>query len=136
MFKTLLSIALATTIFACPLLCRTSASVRVTAASPGGCCSCCHSHQEQSPADNAPPSNQDKGSSGCCQCICGGALLDVDGSHVAGVDVTFWAPVAIVEPLAAQAIAARLNASGGALQRSDGMNPGRALRCLFMTFLC
>src|SRR5688572_12235602 len=97
----LLSLYLAATILACPLLCRFGpCSVAADGVeSVGGCC-CCHGGGSPS-SDQQPtsPERRSSDSGGSCQCICGGAVVDDAGSNVGGVDTSWWSPVATLAPV-------------------------------------
>jgi hypothetical protein len=136
MIRRLLSIALAATVLSCPLFCRMGAACCATGATAKAGCDRCHEHDADAPADQSRrPDSQDK-SQGNCQCICGGAVIEFDASHVIALDVISWIALPIDErPVTAPASTGQGQAAG--IHRlGDDMNPGRALRCLFMSYLC
>jgi hypothetical protein len=127
MLNPLISLVLATALLACPYLCGGSlVSADVGAQSAPSCC--CHS--QQLPRDSAPAEEGPRDSTSCCQCVCGGAVLE--HAPLVQVDMSVWSAAAVeLQPSVALALASR-----PLLEPDGGMNPGRAKRCLFMTLLC
>jgi hypothetical protein len=132
MFHRALNILLAVGIFTCPLVCRGG----------GRCCGnehatlehvCC----EECGANPAHPDrdrgdNRESEPSDCCQCICGGAVVEITMLQL-DLDVCEW-----ITPVPIQALDPTIEPPFefvGALP-DDDMNPGRALRCRIMSFLC
>ncbi|HJQ78856.1 MAG TPA: hypothetical protein VJ828_02820 [Lacipirellulaceae bacterium] len=134
----LLSIYLAATILTCPLVCRFGQCSAAAGESQRiGCCSCCHGCAPQSSENH--PAAPERGSSdptGSCQCICGGAVVDDAGSVIAQLDTSWWSPVAIILPHSIDADSIEFDGFCAAPWPDIGMNPGRALCCLYSTLLC
>jgi len=124
------------TIFACPLFCSLGRCYEH--AGDKGCCSCCHdvgnsnsSDDKSCPTKPVPPESG-KG----CQCICGGAVFEDAGFHDVQLDVRWELPVAVTLPAIVGSQTTQLARNSEARLPDLGMNPGRALCCLYGTFLC
>jgi len=134
MLNHFLSLTLATVIFGCPFYCGLPAAAD---GADSSCSGCCHHREASPPADSEPaPADDSHSSQGACQCICGGAVIDHWGLPVTPTDLTGFAAAPMTVSLVVCESEARLNALHALLQPDDGMNPGRAMRCLFMTYLC
>jgi hypothetical protein len=136
MLSRLLSLTLVVAVLDCPMLCGPATTVRADDSSAAGCSGCCHHHQAPAPAeeDSAPAAPTHDGDA-VCQCICNGAVVDHAAVQPVGVDLDNWAPVAVTPSLVTTS-SGRLSLLQAVHQPDDGMNPGRALRCLYMTYLC
>jgi hypothetical protein len=134
----LLSIYLAATIFVCPLYCRFTQCEADAADGAAPVCSCCHrSHSQGTPAKiPSAPEPQPSNSGGSCQCICGGALVDIVHSHIADVDTSWWLPVAIMSPRVVHLNEMPFDRFCAVPWPDDGVNVGRSLCCLYSTLLC
>ena len=131
MVRQFMHLVVATSIFACPLICRAGGAM------PGStqqrCC--CHRHDPIEQPSRTPVSQNDS-----CQCICGGAVVEA----VVQVDLEQWrasfgsdllcAPLAISQPPFGE------HGIGGIAfsppSPPGSMNPGRALRYVLMSLLC
>jgi hypothetical protein len=131
MLNRLVSILLGVALLACPLLCgAASVDAADVDAEPAKCSCCCHSTDTPTtPGEECPEPD------GCCQCVCGGAIVE----HAAEVQIDlctgFWSPPPATSLIPAMGISKRALAIAD-LQPDNGTNPGRAKCCLFMTFLC
>ena len=134
----LLSVYLAATILACPLLCQPGqCSAADDGADSGRRCCCCHGSGSQSPEEQpTAPERRSSDSGGCCQCICGGAVVGDAGAVIAEVDTSWWSPVAILIPVRISPQSAQFDWLRAAPWPDDDMNVGRALRCRYGTLLC
>lgn len=135
MFNRILSILLASTIATCPLLCKWKVA---RGADAGSCCCCCQAHggQERGSDHRSPSDQPSRSPAKPCQCICGGAVIQPVSLPHFGPEIS-W-PIAI-PPLHSAALfadASRCNSFMAPPPPGGSMNPGRALRCLFATFLC
>jgi hypothetical protein len=136
MIHATLSILLATSIAACPLLCKLGSAC--CAAQSGAvqqtCCRGCHSETKDD--SQAPRSPSDHSPEKCRQCVCGGALLEK--SSLADIQLeSHWSlPAPILYATVASAGQSRFELYSTPLRPEDGNNPGRVLRQLYMTFLC
>jgi hypothetical protein len=136
MLSRLLSLTLVVAVLDCPMLCGPALTVRAQDSAAVSCSSCCHHHhQEQAPAEGSAPSAPSQDDAVVCQCICNGAVVDHAAVQPVGIDLDNWAPVAVTRSLVATS-SGRLTLLQAVHQPDDGMNPGRAMRCLFMTYLC
>lgn len=129
MFSRLLSLLLATTVFACPFVCRAGEAVAL----PGkkaDACSCCHhgSEQDSSVPDETPISD--------CQCVCAGAVVDQAATNHYDFDMQESAMLIVVDLHASSQASARAISARAEREPPGGMNCGRAICCLFETFLC
>ncbi len=139
MLRRSLSLLLVATIFACPFFCSLSAAI--ARSSNGGdtpvCCGCFH---PQNSADQGQHSNRSKhcppNSGKCCQCICGGAVSELAGTQDFSVDTSWWTILPIANALLPTVCETQNHVSIAQLQPDDGLNLGRSMRCLFMSFLC
>ena len=131
-----LSVYLAATILVCPLFCHV-AQCSVTAEGVESVRGCCCGNGAGSPLEEQPtaPERRSSDSGGCCQCICGGAVVDAAAADIAGVDTGWWSPVVILMP-GVSFQKAQFDWSCAALWSDDDMNTGRAVCCLYCTLLC
>lgn len=130
MLNRLVSLLVTVALLACPLLCGAgSPDAPKVDAEPAKCC-CCHSAETPTTPDEECPEPD-----GCCQCICGGAIIE--HADVGQVDLCtgVWSLPPPTSLAPAMGLSKRV-LSIADLQPDDGMNPGRTKRCLFMTFLC
>jgi hypothetical protein len=137
MLRHTLSLLLVASIAACPFVCTLSGGpAKAAGKASHGCCDCCH--DEQSPEPMTPGDSQQcpTKSHTCCQCICGGAVFEVDGTPDCGVDTSLWATLPGEGVQMVTAAVAAEHWSIDQLQPDDGANVGRAMRCLLMSFLC
>jgi hypothetical protein len=135
MLNRTLNILVAACIFACPLVCRDGGQCCGIehAAQKHACCEGCGANPAHNDRDRGD--NREHGSDDCYECICGGAVVEITTLHLY-LDVCEWItpsaaveiPVDISEP--------QHDFAGTLLLPDDDMNPGRALRCRIMSFLC
>lgn len=132
------TILLTAAIFACPILCAVGDCYDCDSGEAADGCSCCHEGGAANsgdgnsyPADSRPPDSGD-----ACACICGGAVVDDAGSHVVHFDWSWSLPVAVVEPAVGQLHEALFRQFSLAPWPDVGRNAGRAICCLFSTYLC
>jgi hypothetical protein len=130
MLRRLLSVTLVAALFECPLICGLAPAVCADE-QVASSCECCHHPDEPVPAEQTPG---DDGNF-LCQCICNGAVVEHAIVFNPGVDLSCWVPITAIAP-AGSLSRAQLNIFQAASRPDDGMNPGRAMRCLFMTYLC
>jgi hypothetical protein len=130
-----LRVYLTAAILACPLLCRFTESSAAAGGSQGVGCSCCQGSGRQSSEDGAPE-RRSSNPGGSCQCICGGAVVDDAAVAVAELDTSWWSPVAIIRLHSLSSVSIELDRFGAAPWPDIGMNPGRALCCLYSMLLC
>jgi hypothetical protein len=139
MLRRTLSILLTAMIVACPCFCKASGVGRdANCAENAGCCGCCHSNSSSHEADHSPaPSDHSRhGAPRCCQCICGGAVVD-DGAHLDVVpDISFWVAVELAQPVFIDASVTSGDPRWTTPPPDDGANVGRTLRCWYQSFLC
>jgi hypothetical protein len=132
-----LAILLSAAVFSCPLFC-TLGRCGEDAGDQGQRCSCCdHEGSSAVPEDGSrpmKPANHEAG--GACQCICGGAVVEDASLDGVQLDVRLDLPVATILPAIIAAQIAEPVPSREVHLPDDGMNPGRALCCLYSTFLC
>jgi hypothetical protein len=126
-----LSLILATTTFACPFLCGEAISF-VARDDAEATCKCCCSHNVPKQSDETP--DEDCGES--CQCVCGGAVVDHAASHIDGCDLSALSMQIVIDVHASSQTSARMIAERAKREPLDGMNCGRAMRCLFESYLC
>jgi hypothetical protein len=139
MMRATLSIYLAATIFACPLLCNWGVYSAASQGAEAVRCPCCAHAAEMPSSSHENPSSQDgpsPRSGGSCQCICGGAVVDEAESNVAELDTSCWLPVAIMLPSVIDFSQSPFDRFCAAPWPDDGVNVGRALCCLYSTLLC
>ena len=138
MISRLLSLTLIAAIFDCPMLCGVAPTVCALEVKAVSCCGGCHWTDKPLPTDDpsAPTDNRSQDGKSCCQCVCNGAVVEVAALPSFGIDLDWWAPVPATTALVANASQGQLSFLHAAHQPDDGMNPGRAMRCLFVTFLC
>jgi hypothetical protein len=122
-------------IVACPLICRVGwlcGNDRATTTQV--CCNRCHSDSAES--DTQPNAPGTPAPEGGCQCICGGAVVSDDSQPDLRIGVTDW----IILPDAHTNSDQLLDSPEAGVYRvpfpQGGDNPGRALRCLMLSFLC
>jgi hypothetical protein len=133
MLDRFLSLTLTVALFGCPLVCGLAPAVGAEEQEAAHGCECCHQLDESVP-DEQTPAPTDHGSA-FCQCICNGAVIEHAIILNLGVDLGCWAPVAVIASLETTSDA-QLSLVQAASQLDDGTNPGRAMRCLYMTYLC
>jgi hypothetical protein len=128
------SILLITAIFNCPLCCSWGAgSVRSGDTAKTHCRGCCHSPAKSESGEQSCPLREP---GKCCQCICGGAIVGDAVAQDIGFDASLPMPVAnrAVVSVPAQYIEfLRIRTTPWP---DDGVNVGRAMCCLYSTFLC
>jgi hypothetical protein len=139
MCSRILSVVLATIIVGCPALCGSACAQPTTSKKVRARCACCCHTQSRhtpsrhdSPSEKAPQHNCDHS----CQCICGGAIVDLASQFSAGDDLGWTTPLPTADVHLPSALARLVAVSPDSLQPDDGANPGRTLRCLLSTFLC
>lgn len=133
------AILMTVAIFACPLLCTLGeCHVRADgeARSPG--CGCCQgSDAANCGGEDSCPTGPRKSNGGHSrQCICGGAVVDDASSQFAGIDMSWSLPMAVVAPQLGYVAAIPGCQVVAAPWPDVGMNRGRAICCLFNTYLC
>lgn len=140
MLSRAISVLLATTIVACPCFCKWGgARPSSDRAEVHSCCCCSHSPPPSHSAGEHPtvPDPAGKHSGECCQCICGGAVVE----DAPALDIGFDASWAVPPP----SVVSNFVQTQGELFRHiaaepppdvGGMNPGRVLCCRYMSFLC
>ena len=136
MFQSLLTTFVAASIFACPLLCKLGSGCcgeHCAVAAQKSCCRDCPSQTKDE--HSAPTTPSDRSPEKCRQCVCGGALLEK--SSLADIQLeSHWSlPAPILYAAVASAGQSRFELYSMPLRPEDGVNPGRALCQLFMTFL-
>jgi hypothetical protein len=134
MLNQTISILATIAVLACPFQCSAARHGAVATEAPAARCACCH-HAETLP-DSTPRNDGTNDSEDCCQCICGGAVLEQVYQQEVHLDAGTWIVPSDIEK---QTSIALVNLNGAArhlLKPDDGMNPGRRKCCLFMTFLC
>jgi hypothetical protein len=133
MFNRALNILLALGIFTCPLVCRGGDRCcgNEHAALEHVCCEECGAN----PADHDRGDKRGPGSNDGCQCICGGAVIEITTLHLY-LDVCEWITPTIPIQVLAPTIEPQFDFVGTPPLPDDDMNPGRALRCRIMSFLC
>jgi hypothetical protein len=133
MFRRFLSLTLIVALFQCPLICGLAPAVCAEEQEVTHPCACCHHRNESVPAQQAPTPT-DSGNA-LCQCICNGAVVEHAIICDLGIDLSCWLPVTDIAPAVAPSDA-QLSIFQAASQPDDGTNPGRTMRCLYMTYLC
>ena len=140
MNQQLVSALLATSILACPLFCKGGASCDVADGAPVvlSCCNECHKEETtHSPIHEPVPTDPNsEAPEKCCSCICGGAVVEdtlLQGLHL---DASNWVALPAAEQFIAVIFEPQQGGNSWAPLPDDGMNPGRAIRCLMMSFLC
>ncbi len=136
--KSAISLLLVASVFACPLICHVGhAASRANGKSVAGCC--CHGATDTMPAGDRSPGvpSRSHGSDGCCQGICGGAVMGNFATYNAALDLTWVLPFAVVEPVLLTTLQeTHADRFCTAPWPDDGTNRGRELCCLFSTLLC
>ena len=136
MLSRLVPLTLVAAVLHCPIMCGHAPAASAQSEQAKSCCCCHHGERPTSPEQGPKPSDGSQHNTVVGQCICDGAVVE----HVAvlplGLNLEFWTPVPVTASLVAPASRAVLNSLHAANQPNDGMNPGRAKRCLFMTYLC
>jgi hypothetical protein len=139
MFHRLLCILQVWTIVACPLVCTIGhGTTRAADEASASCCACCKTSGEPVSSDEpaCPPHDSSTGSGTCCHCVCGGALV-ADVTLCDTLSDSNWSLAASLEGVDGASLHAfRLSPFCAASWPNIGMNPGRALCCLFNTYLC
>ena len=140
MINQLLSILLATSIVACPLLCRGGAACcdKVRSDSTNACCDECHRSEISHSAnhDSVPRDHDSSTPCECDGCICGGAVVEDSALQQLVLEGSSWILLPVSNQLLAVASDLNQAAISGTPLPDDGINPGRALRCLMMSYLC
>jgi hypothetical protein len=136
MFRQIICTLIAANIVVCPLICGAGQSCcgKERATTTHNCCDNCHNDAaEQSPDSSSPDQPAPKHS---CQCICGGAVIEDNSLPPLHIEAADW----IALPTAPLSVDPVADSPGAGYFRtpfpSDGSNPGRAKRCLMMSFLC
>jgi hypothetical protein len=133
------SILLAINLFVCPVFCQAGDDrcVGQEAAAEPHCCDACR-EQTITPASNSSfPSDPDSPEQDtCCQCICGGAVVENSALEFLDLGVTSW--TALPDAEVSRVVVSELHHAVRSWTPlpDDDMNPGRAKRCLMMSFLC
>jgi hypothetical protein len=140
MIREICSIVLALNIVACPLICKGSSGCcngdHSNVAS--GCCDACHGPENREARTHEPVPRDDnsRGPADCSGCICGGAVIEDSALQHLVLESYLWiAPAADTQLVDVISDGPRDWDSGRPLP-DDGTNPGRAMRCLMMSFLC
>jgi hypothetical protein len=129
-----IAITMIATLLSCPLLCAAGESL-VAGSAKGEMkrCCCCDKHGE----DGSCPTDSRRSHSGhSCQCICGGAVVDDAGAVVVAFDWGWSVPIEPAAVVVGQAIELELRRFSVAAWPDVGMNRGRAICCMFNTYLC
>ncbi len=130
-----LSLTLIVALLDCPMLCGLLQTVCAEGPAENPVCSCCQ-HCGAPPTGEEPaPSRPAPSDNSICQCICNGAVIDYATLQFPDIDFDYWSPLPVTTPTIT-ASAGYLTSGRAALWPDDGMNLGRAMRCLFMTYLC
>jgi hypothetical protein len=127
------------TLVACPLLCGMGhTEVRAAGDIGTSACGCCKTVNQPRSTDqgSCPPHDSAPDSENCCPCICGGAVVEHGSLYDVGVDTTWSLPAPVEHAIGLQAVAGRFSPFAAAAWPDIGMNPGRALCCLYNTLLC
>ena len=140
MISNLLSNLLAISIVACPFLCKGGAACCDNERSHAAhaCCDACHKADAAHSAhhDSVPCDHNSRSPNECGDCICEGAVAEDSALQHLVFENFNW----IALPAADQVIAVVSDLQQDAVSWTplpdDGMNPGRALRCLMMSYLC
>jgi hypothetical protein len=133
MGKRLITLTLVFTVFSCPFVCGMTPKARAISEPVKPCCCCCH--EAAPPANGDPPSQAPHDDDYVCQCICNGAVVDHVVLPPAGINLDYWMPVA-VKATSAKSACNPTDSIRTCEKVDDAMNPGRAMRCLFMSYLC
>jgi hypothetical protein len=134
MLRGALSILLATTILACPFVCRAGADSSADGASINS--TCCHRHHgSESKGDQSTPSNSENHDGPECQCVCSGAVVKYAKPFDARPEVIYPATLPVVALLGAPSFNGLLAGRFEAPPPTGSANPGRALCCLYNTYL-
>jgi hypothetical protein len=139
MVKFLLSILLALGIVACPLLCgRGAVCCRAEHTHDAqACCAACRQAESTRGDDrDSMPQDHDSRSGKCSGCICGGALVEDASSQDFVVNDLNWIAIPPVAPLRCEPSDLHTMFNPRGPLPDDDMNPGRAMRCLMMSYLC
>jgi hypothetical protein len=137
MLRRALTLFLVASIAACPFVCTLGgASAKAAGEASRGRCDCCHQEQSSDPLSPGDSRHCPTNSHECCQCICGGAILEVVDTPGCGVDTSLWAPLPSEGMQILTPTAANRHWCIEHVQPDDGSNVGRAMRCLFMSYLC
>jgi len=136
MLRRLLSLTLVAALLQCPFSCGLVVRVRANEGEANIRCSCCHHGKNKFPArHNSAPTNHIPDKHCCGQCICNGAVIEHAANQSPSIDLDCWGPVPATASVTAVSRAV-LSFEQSAHQAGDGMNPGRAMRCLFVSYLC
>ena len=127
-------------VIACPLVCHADqGSARAGFAGGASCCDRCRADRVANPAaeQSLPRHDPSPDSGKPCQCLCGGAIVEIADTPTVIIDTSWSQPCIVVAPLLLAHTHETSFRQFSAVPWPDiGMNPGRALRCLFSTFLC
>jgi hypothetical protein len=140
MVKQVLSILLATSIVACPVLCGRGAACCGTVRASGvhACCEACRDVESNGGGErDSAPSHQDSGAPKQCNgCICGGAVVDDVSAQNLVVTNDHWIAIPTAFQLLSAASDLRPMPNPKGPLPDDDMNPGRAMRCIMSSYLC
>jgi hypothetical protein len=140
MINQLLSILLATSIVACPLLCRGGAACCDNKRSHDthACCNECHKSECSHSADrqSVPRNHNSRTPVEYGGCICGGAVVEDSALQHLVLEGYSWIALPAVDQLVAVVSDLQQVTISRTPLPDDSMNPGRALRCLMMSYLC
>jgi hypothetical protein len=132
-----LPVVLVLSILACPLICRGGLCECDGERAPAvhSCCDGCHRAGESTLPDE--PSDPRDDNALCGGCICNGAVIENSSLHLLFVDgCCEWSassPYAVVAEIVTNL---HRIATWKSHLPDDDMNPGRALRCRMMSYLC
>jgi hypothetical protein len=129
MLSRLLSLLLATTVFVCPFVCRAGEAVALPGEKADVCPCCCHEGDQESDGPDEKPISD-------CQCVCGGAVVDHAAANHYDFDLQESATLIVVDLQTSSQASAKSISERAEREPLEGMNCGRAMRCLFETFLC
>jgi hypothetical protein len=135
MFNRALHLLLTVSLFACPLVCRGGDQCcgNEHATLQNVCCERCEANPAQhhrDRGDNPEPQSDD-----CCQCICGGAVVEA-GTPSLVLDEPSWIWTSVADLFHSAVTVPQFKVVNGQFLSDDGMNPGRAMRFRFMSLLC
>lgn len=137
MLSRLVPLTLVAAVLHCPIMCGHTPAASEQREQAPSCCGCCpHGERPTSPEQGPTPSDDSQHDTVVGQCICNGAVVEHVTVVPLGLDLEFWTPVPVTALLVAPASRAILSSLHAANQPNDGMNPGRAMRCQFMSYLC
>ena len=135
MVRGALSILLATTILACPFVCRAGGASEADGAASARA-TCFHCHHAAEPDDgHSSPSSPDRHNGPECQCVCSGAVVKHTVPFDARPDVIYPASLPVVAQLVAPLLNGQLAGHFEAPPPTGSANPGRTLCCLYSSYL-